>query len=236
MRMSARARAGRLALQLCGLLVVCGWLIVQSRLRADARIIFDRGITVKASSTPTQRHSVPTPANSGASATAATARTGGGAGVRLRAAPPPPPTAANPSTSIPADWAQSILASVSQTQGTGLGARLRWCAQSSAGTTWNCTLGVADVFALNHNLDGGPGDRAWARGYCCAVAEILATAEGSAQQVFDLWMSSPSHGGVILDGAYDHVGVSCYQAPYESATRGLIYPVICAAEFGNSNP
>jgi uncharacterized protein YkwD len=94
---------------------------------------------------------------------------------------------------------------------------------------------VGDVFNLSHNLDGGPGDRAWARGYCCAVGEVLATAEGSANQIFDLWMASPPHAGIIMDGSYDHVGVSCYQAPYPDANRGTVYPVICAAELGNSN-
>jgi hypothetical protein len=93
----------------------------------------------------------------------------------------------------------------------------------------------ADVFNLNHWLDGGPGDRAWARGYCCAVAEVLATAEGSAQQTFDLWMGSPGHAAVIVDAANDHIGVACFQGPYNSVTRGVIYPVMCAAEFGNSN-
>jgi uncharacterized protein YkwD len=93
----------------------------------------------------------------------------------------------------------------------------------------------SDVFSLNHWLDGGPGDRAWARGYCCAVAEVLATAMGSPEQILELWMGSPGHAAVIMDPAYDHVGVSCYQGPYTSAEYGTIYPVVCAAEFGNSN-
>ena len=246
MRMSARsARIGRLVLQLLPvLLVVSGimYLVQSTNASRDAQTIVadhhvDRGVEVRAPSTPTP---APTPAPTPQP---------------TQVPPAPPPLAPEPEqvyvyvppqpTAVPtpsasryrADWAESILALINQARwNAGLGAiAYDGALQSSADYYVELQTRTADVFALDHHLDGGPGDRAWARGYCCAVAEILATAEGSAQQVFDLWMGSPPHGAVILDGAYDHVGVSCYQAPYESTTRGVIYPVICAAEFGNSS-
>lgn len=142
-------------------------------------------------------------------------------------APPPLPSRYRP------DWAQTVLGLIQQTRANnGLGNLAHdGSLQASADYYVELHTRVGDVYSLNHWLDGGPGDRAWARGYCCAVGEILATGEGSAQQIFDLWMSSPSHAGVIMEGAYDRVAVSCYQAPY---SRGG-YPVTCAGEFGNSD-
>lgn len=245
MRMSAwSARIGRFALQLLpALLVVSGMIyLVQSTTDdRDAQTVienhhFDRGITVKASSTPTP---APTTASTPQPTQVSPPPPLEPEPHQVYAPPPPPPPAAStPNASrYRTDWAQSILATINQTRGNAglVAVAYDGALQSSADYYVELHSRIADVFALSHNLDGGPGNRAWARGYCCAVGEILATAEGSAQQVFDLWMGSPSHGAVILDGAYDHIGVSCYQAPYESATRGLIYPVICTAEFGNSN-
>jgi uncharacterized protein YkwD len=90
----------------------------------------------------------------------------------------------------------------------------------------------ADPYALSHNLDGGPGDRAWARGYCCAVGEILVTSEGSAASMVDLWMQSPSHHNIIVDGQYHEVGVACYGGPHTNANGSTSNPIICAADFG----
>ena len=250
MRMTARlVRVGRSVLQaLPALVVVCGmvYLVQSTNAGRDTQTVipdhhFNRGIgvraplmpslapTLAATPLPTQVPPPPPPPLEPEPEQ-----------IYVYVPPPlPPPTAApTPSTSrYRADWAQSILALINQARlNGGMGAlAFDGALQSSADYYVEFHARTADVFVLNHNLDGGPGDRAWARGYCCAVAEILATAEGSAQQVFDLWMSSPSHGGVILDGAYDHIGVSCYQGPYDSADRGVIYPVICTAEFGNSN-
>jgi uncharacterized protein YkwD len=151
---------------------------------------------------------------------------------------PAPPAPALRVSRYRADWAQSALALINQIRAnSGLpAAEHDGSLQASADYYVKLHTESGDVFALNHRLDGGPGDRAWARGYCCAVGEILATAEGSPQQIVDLWMGSPSHAGVILNAAYDHVGVSCYEGRYTSETGGVIYPVICAAEFGDSNP
>jgi uncharacterized protein YkwD len=94
----------------------------------------------------------------------------------------------------------------------------------------------ADPFQLSHWLDGGPGDRAWSRGYCCAVGEILATSEGGPEGMIALWMGSAPHAAIIADGSYDHVGVACFQGPYVDSAGVTIQPILCAAEFGNSVP
>jgi uncharacterized protein YkwD len=91
---------------------------------------------------------------------------------------------------------------------------------------------TADPYKLNHYLDGGPGDRAWARGYCCAVGEILVTSEGSVEGMVDLWMSSPPHHAVIVDPQYHEVGISCYGGTYVNSDGQTSHPVICDADFG----
>jgi uncharacterized protein YkwD len=92
---------------------------------------------------------------------------------------------------------------------------------------------TADPYQLNHYLDGGPGSRAWNRGYAGgAVGEILVTSQGSAQGMVDLWMNSPSHHAVIMDPQYTDVGVSCYGGEYRSADGSIGYPVLCGAVFG----
>jgi uncharacterized protein YkwD len=90
----------------------------------------------------------------------------------------------------------------------------------------------ANPYQLNHYLDGGPGDRAWARGYCCAVGEILVTSEGSAASMVQVWMDSAGHRAIITDPQYHEIGVACYGGEYRSADGSVSYPVICAAEFG----
>ncbi len=91
---------------------------------------------------------------------------------------------------------------------------------------------TADPYQLNHYLDGGPGNRAWNRGYCCAVGEILVTSQGSAQGMVDLWMNSPSHRAVIMDPQYHEIGISCYGGEHRSQDGSVGYPVICGAMFG----
>lgn len=88
-------------------------------------------------------------------------------------------------------------------------------------------------YQLDHWLAGGPGDRAWSRGYCCAVGEILVESEGSAQSMVDLWMSSGAHRGVILDPQYKSIGIACYGGPYAGADGNVHNPVVCSAEFGS---
>lgn len=92
---------------------------------------------------------------------------------------------------------------------------------------------TANPYELNHYLDGGPGNRAWARGYCCAVGEILVTSEGSAEGMVELWMSSPSHHAVIVDPQYREAGISCYGGEYTSPDGSTSHPVLCSADFGS---
>lgn len=152
--------------------------------------------------------------------------------------PRPAPAPAQQPARYLTDWAHDVLVLLNQIRmNNGMGAvQYDAALQASADYYVKLHATTADVFALNHWLDGGPGDRAWSRGYCCAVGEVLATGEESPQQIVDLWMGSPPHAAVLLNAAYDHVGVSCYEAPYTSSSRGVIYPVTCAAEFGDSNP
>ncbi len=88
-------------------------------------------------------------------------------------------------------------------------------------------------YQLDHWLVGGPGDRAWARDYCCAVGEILVESEGSAQSMVDLWMSSAPHHGIILDPQYKSIGIACYGGPYVGGDGNVHNPIVCAAEFGS---
>jgi uncharacterized protein YkwD len=88
-------------------------------------------------------------------------------------------------------------------------------------------------YQLDHWLAGGPGDRAWARGYCCSVGEILVESEGSAQSMVDLWMSSAPHRSIILDPQYKSFGIACYGGPYAGDDVVTHNPVVCSTEFGS---
>jgi uncharacterized protein YkwD len=88
-------------------------------------------------------------------------------------------------------------------------------------------------YQLDHWLVGGPGDRAWARGYCCSVGEILVESEGSAQSMVDVWMSSAPHRSIILDPQYKSFGIACYGRPYLGDDGITHNPVVCSAEFGS---
>jgi uncharacterized protein YkwD len=88
-------------------------------------------------------------------------------------------------------------------------------------------------YQLDHWLVGGPGDRAWARGYCCSVGEILVESEGSAQSMVDLWMSSAPHRSIILDPQYKSFGIACYGGPHVGDDGVTHNPVVCSAEFGS---
>ena len=88
-------------------------------------------------------------------------------------------------------------------------------------------------YQLDHWLAGGPGDRAWARGYCCSVGEILVESEGSAQSMVDLWMSSAPHRSIILDPQYKSFGIACYGGRYVGGDGVTHNPVVCSAELGS---
>jgi uncharacterized protein YkwD len=90
-----------------------------------------------------------------------------------------------------------------------------------------------DPYALDHWLDGGPGDRAWARGYCCGVGEILVESEASADGMVQLWMDSAPHKSIILDPQYVAIGVGCYTGDYTGDDGWVHHPIVCVGDFGN---
>jgi uncharacterized protein YkwD len=147
--------------------------------------------------------------------------------------PPPPPTPA-PTSDYRNDIADQLLGLLNNARAqNGVGpVALNSILVSSAQYYVKLHFTTANPYQLNHYLDGGPGDRAWSRGYCCAVGEILVTSEGSAQGMVDLWMSSPSHHAVIVDPQYHEVGISCYGGLYVGADGSTSHPVICSADFG----
>lgn len=92
---------------------------------------------------------------------------------------------------------------------------------------------LRDPYVLDHWLDGGPGDRAWSRGYCCGVGEILVESEGSAEGMVDLWMDSAPHKSVILDPQYVSAGIACYDGPFVGQDGNLHHPIVCVGDFGS---
>jgi uncharacterized protein YkwD len=92
---------------------------------------------------------------------------------------------------------------------------------------------LRDPYDLNHWLDGGPGDRAWARGFCCGVGEIIVESEGSAQGMVDLWMTSAPHESVILDPQYVVNGIACYGGAATGDDGNVHHPIVCVGDFGS---
>ncbi len=85
--------------------------------------------------------------------------------------------------------------------------------------------------SLNHELDGTALDRAVRNGYSGGIGEVLAAAQPSAQTMVDLWMASPPHRAIILDGNYRDIGVGCAEGPLEAS--GATFQVAdCVAELG----
>jgi uncharacterized protein YkwD len=153
---------------------------------------------------------------------------------RPAAAPPTPPPPPPPAHGYRPDMAQTILELLNQERATaGVGGVVsNGSLQAAADYYAKLHFTTANPYQLNHSLDGGPGNRAWARGYCCAVGEILVTSEGSASGMVDLWMDSPSHRAVIVDPQYSEIGVSCYGGEYHSPDGPIGHPVLCSADFG----
>jgi uncharacterized protein YkwD len=151
------------------------------------------------------------------------------------AAPQPTPVPPTPSSGYRDDIAQTLYTLLNNARtANGLATvAANGVLLSSAQYYTKLHFTTANPYQLNHYLDGGPGDRAWARGYCCAVGEILVTSEGSPQGMVDLWMSSPPHHAVIVDPQYHEIGVSCYGGLFTSPDGSQNHPVLCSAEFGS---
>lgn len=115
----------------------------------------------------------------------------------------------------------------------GLSAVARNSSLISAAEYYAQLIFLRDPYDLNHSLDGGPGDRAWSRGYCCGVGEILVESEGSAQGMVELWMSSAPHKGVILDPQYVVFGLACYGGSVIGDDGNLHNPIVCVGDFGS---
>lgn len=78
---------------------------------------------------------------------------------------------------------------------------------------------VRDLYTRNFfdhfNPEGeGPGDRAFAAGFCHQyVGENLAAGQQSVNAVMEAWKNSPGHNRNMLDADYVYVGMGYYQAP-----------------------
>ena len=72
---------------------------------------------------------------------------------------------------------------------------------------------AADPYALNHNLDGSPLDRAMRQGYYGWIGEVLVTGPQSAPELLDVWMDSPPHSSILL-GSFSDIGLGCEEGPY----------------------
>ncbi len=86
-------------------------------------------------------------------------------------------------------------------------------------------------YALNHYLDGSPGDRALKVGYTGGVGEVLVTSPPSAPQILDLWLTSPPHAEILMGPAFEEIGMGCHQGHY--AVDGTVFEIAsCAGELG----
>jgi uncharacterized protein YkwD len=155
--------------------------------------------------------------------------------------PPPPPPAPTPvptPTPIPGEYRPDITEQLytllnNERTSNGLAPVQRNSSLVGSAEYYARLIFLRNPYELDHWLEGGPGDRAWARGYCCGVGEILVESEGSAQGMVDLWMSSPPHKAVILDPQYVSFGVACYDGPVIGEDGNLHHPIVCAGDFGS---
>ena len=87
-------------------------------------------------------------------------------------------------------------------------------------------------YNLVHTLDGMPSDRAARAGYSGGVGEVLAAGEPSAQVMLDVWMASPPHRSVIMDGVYSEIGVGCAVGPYTGSDGVTWDTAVCVGMVG----
>jgi len=161
--------------------------------------------------------------------------------VAVDAPPPPPapvPTPLPTPTPVPGEYRLDITEQLytmlnNERTSRGLNAVVRNQSLIGAAEHYSRLVFLRDPYDLNHWLDGGPGDRAWSRGYCCGVGEILVESEGSAQGMVDLWMSSPPHSGVILNPQYVSFGIACYGGAAIGDDGNLHHPIVCVGDFGS---
>ena len=152
--------------------------------------------------------------------------------------PPPAPTPVPTPTPVPGEYRPDITEELytmlnNERTSRGLSPALRNSALVSSAEYYARLIFLHDPYDLDHWLEGGPGDRAWSRGYCCGVGEILVESEGSAQGMVDLWMDSPAHKNVILDPNYVSFGLACYDGPYTGEDGDVHHPIVCAGDFGS---
>jgi uncharacterized protein YkwD len=86
-------------------------------------------------------------------------------------------------------------------------------------------------FALNHNLDGTPMDRANREGYYGWIGEVLVTGSPAAQTLFDTWMNSPPHKDLLL-GQFADMGVGCHEGPYTGSDGYTHQIALCVGVVG----
>jgi uncharacterized protein YkwD len=78
-------------------------------------------------------------------------------------------------------------------------------------------------YALSHDLDGTPRDRANREGYYGWIGEVLVTGVPSAQGLMDIWMNSAPHASILM-GDFAEMGVGCYEGPY-AAPDGYVFQI-----------
>lgn len=151
--------------------------------------------------------------------------------------PPPPPPVYVPPPPPPASTHNVLSGSVLQQindrrMASGLGALAPNQALINAAQKYAELSFAHGPYNLSHTLDGMPGDRAARAGYSGGVGEVLAAGEPSAQVMLDVWVASPSHQSVIMDGAYSEVGVGCAVGPY-TGTDGVTWETaLCVGMMG----
>jgi len=94
-------------------------------------------------------------------------------------------------------------------------------------TDFACRM-IDHQFFLHQDPDtgAGPGDRAREAEYqFYAVGENLAAGQATAAEVMDVWMESPAHRDIILDGRWQEVGIA--------VRFGGEYSIYWVQEFGD---
>lgn len=150
------------------------------------------------------------------------------------AAPSPYPSPA-PTPTPPPLWrqnaglAQALIGAVNDARvQRGLGAVSAHAALAASAQAYAQTLLERNPWELSHQVGGAPGDRARAAGYPGGyVGEVIATGSTSAQQMLEMWLSSPDHAGIILHEIFRDAGAGCYEGSYEGRSV-----TVCVVQLG----
>jgi uncharacterized protein YkwD len=113
----------------------------------------------------------------------------------------------------------------------GLGGLTPNGALASAAQKYAALHFAAGPYALNHNLDGTPRDRAAREGYYGWIGEVLVTGAQSAQALVDIWMGSPPHASILM-GDFSEMGVGCQEGPYTSPEGHTFQIALCVGMTG----